>query len=88
MLTEFPVMDSDSDVDDLIHTLKTSASSFSFALNMFQKALNNPKQEPSQYVSDLDFGNLVSRFVHLIRLEFRLHALTLSGGKFCLTPGL
>lgn len=80
-------MDSDSDVDDLIHTLKTSASSFSFALNMFQKALNNPKQEPSQYVSDLDLKICFHGFVS-DKIRFRLHALTLSGGKFCLTPGL
>ena len=45
------MLDSDSDVDDLVHIVETSASQYTIALNTFHKALNNSRVEPAQYVS-------------------------------------
>jgi hypothetical protein len=51
VLTEMRMLDSDSDVEDLVHVVETSASQYSIALNTFHKVLNNFRLEPSQYVS-------------------------------------
>jgi hypothetical protein len=50
-LTELRLLDSDSDVDDLVHVVETSASQFTIALNTFHKVVNTNRLEPSQYVS-------------------------------------
>ena len=51
VLTEMRMLDSDSDVDDLVHVVETSASQYGIALNTFHKVLNTSRLEPSQYVS-------------------------------------
>ncbi|XP_046638944.1 uncharacterized protein LOC124320227 isoform X2 [Daphnia pulicaria] len=48
-LTELRLLDSDSDVDDLVHVVETSASQFTIALNTFHKVVNTNRLEPSQY---------------------------------------
>ena len=50
-LTELRLLDSDSDVDDLVHVVETSASQFTIALNTLHKVVNTNRLEPSQYVS-------------------------------------
>lgn len=50
-LTELRLLDSDSDVDDLVHVVETSASQFTIALNTFHKVVSSTRLEPSQYVS-------------------------------------
>lgn len=48
-LTELRLLDSDSDVDDLVHVVETSASQFTIALNTFHKVVSSTRLEPSQY---------------------------------------
>ena len=54
-LAELRLLDSDSDVDDLVHIVETSASQFTIALNTFHKVLNCSRLEPSQYVCEYFF---------------------------------
>ena len=50
-LNKLGLLDSDSDVEDFVHIVETSATHFKIALNVFLKFLNCSRLEPSQYVN-------------------------------------
>ena len=45
------ILDSDSDVDDLVHVVSTSNSQLSISFSTFSKLMLSPRWEPSQCVS-------------------------------------
>ena len=61
-LLEKRVLDSDSDIDDLVHFLDTSTSQYKVAFSTLDKILHSSGLEPSQYVSIFLF------FYHYIQL--------------------